>query len=295
MGTGGLRGGPARILLVSMGSMLTACVSTKGALDCFADALTQDPVCTDGRTWRGSEGDPEYCFEQVNHACQTHPVEDSFRLDINSFVAYGYSDVLREHPLNEDDVRVALTDSLEEMNAVADAIGAAVILSTSPADELTADEEFSFSVDGEYQVGMQPPTPLARSTSIDWAGTSCTPGEPGKPVDCDIGFRSGVLRFKTGEGMSSSGSLVWATEFPNADQLYLRGIWKHEIGHLLGLGHGGIPTSLMYRGGIDVGEFTTETCDDMRAILFLYCDSGSEITCGDRDVAAMSCDAESTP
>ncbi len=199
------------------------------------------------------------------------------------------------------------------MNNQANTAGAAVAFSYSQSDEIS-EEAFSVAEDGRYQLGMLSPEQSQLSLDQgDSALTTCmvedatAPGEGS--VDCDVAFRSvkfdveltawliyGIL---PADPLRFHRYYPWATDLPRAyddpagGQYSLRLVLAHELGHVLGFSESpDVEDSIM---GVPLYVGTTLplelTCNDRRALLFLYCpETLGESDCTDVIVAgAMDC------
>ena len=120
--------------------------------------------------------------------------------------------------------------------------------------------------------------------------------------DCDISVRSG--RRVVGDVPDPHGGIVggvyrypWSPAIaPTKGEYDLAGTIAHELGHALGLGHNTISGSLMVGSNLELGELRQLSCDDRRALYFLYCFVDSEAgDCSDATIASWACDEPERP
>lgn len=252
---------------------------------------------------------PGYCFKDENHACEADPVGAGLEVSIESFTTWGSASAgYARTALVETGVRNAVTETVNWLNVQASAAGAAVAFSYSQFDEVS-ESEFAVARDERYQVGMLTPEQSQFLDQDDVAVTTCWGDEAGQTAGCDVAFRSvrndpELKRWVAGGALPADPLrfhryLGWATDLPrDADdpsggQLSLRYVLAHELGHVLGFGESpDVEDSLM---GTPFGVGTSLpldlSCDDRRALLFLYCpETLGESSCTDDIVArAMDC------
>ncbi len=301
-----------RYILTAIFGLTVGCTGEKAGENCD-DLDVVDPPCVEPRTRSGSLVHQGYCFQVSNHACRENPVDASLELSVESFETWGSSaNGYARSALVEGDVRSAVSDTVDWMNNEANAAFAQVVLSYSTSDEIS-EAEFSLEWDQSYKIGMLSPegSTLALEPG-EMAKTQCwyptaTP-EDGF-FDCDIALRSTYadpefrralidgtlpadpLRFHT--------YVPWATGLPNAKddpaggQYSLRFVLVHEFLHVLGFAESPDVPDSFYAIPLEYGNSLplNLSCDDRRALLFLYCpDSLGESWCTDVEVAgAMNC------
>ena len=264
------------------GDKVVDCVEGENSLE----SDTRLPPCTDGRRWDRSGGSESYCFAYANHACEEHPVSPPMRL-----AAYSFAQDRGYPPVSTAEVESAFQHAVDEVNALSSGTGAVYSFAYSPSEDVEPEEGFRVARDGVSMVGMGG----LRFTSFPLVGeelarTTCNLDEAFEYGDCDISLRPYIsLRFGAGAGDIDRQVIwiPWSYQLPGPDEYHIQSAMAHELGHVLGLAHSPA-TGLL--ANLQSGEILEPTCDERRALYFLYCPSSSEAQlCDDAEIAAWTC------